>query len=80
LLKADLDDLQTLGWLRFCSDAKGTTVRLMSAAMEGESSGPDEQDCEPQELLQSLETTSEIPSTSETQACAVVQPRVIAKT
>jgi hypothetical protein len=79
LLKADLDDLQTLGWLRFCSDAKGTTVRLMSAAMEGESSGPDEQDCEPQELLQSLETTAEIPSAGEEQPCAVLQPRVIAE-
>jgi hypothetical protein len=79
LLKADLDDLQTLGWLRFCSDAKGTTVRLMSAAMEGEPSGPDEQDCDPQELLQSLGTTAEIPSTGEEQVCAVVPPRVIAK-
>ena len=28
LLKADLDDLQSLGWLRFSSDANGTTVRL----------------------------------------------------
>ena len=80
LLKADLDDLQTLGWLRFCSDAKGTTVTLMSAATDIEASGPDEQDCASQELLQSLGTTAEIPSTSETQACAVVQPRVIAKT
>nr|WP_254896532.1 hypothetical protein [Synechococcus sp. HK05] len=80
LLKADLDDLQTLGWLRFCSDAKGTTVTLMSAATEIEASGPDEQDCASQELLQSLVTSAEIPSTSETQACAVVQPRVIAKT
>ena len=80
LLKADLDDLQTLGWLRFCSDANGTTVTLMSAAMEGEPSEPDERDCASQELLQSLGTTAEIPSTAETQACAVLQPRVLAKT
>jgi hypothetical protein len=78
LLKADLDDLQALGWLRFRSDAKGTSVTLMSAAMEGEPSGPDEQDSASQELPQSLQTTAEIPSAGEAQVCAVVQPRVIA--
>jgi hypothetical protein len=79
LLKADLDDLQTLGWLRFRSDANGTTVTLMSAAMEGEPSEPDERECASQELLRSLETTAEISSAAEVQACAVVQPRVITK-
>ena len=78
LLKADLDDLQALGWLRFRSDAKGTSVTLMSAAMEGEPSGPDEQDSASQELPQSLQTTAEIPSAGEAQVCAVVPPRVIA--
>jgi hypothetical protein len=80
LLKADLDDLQTLGWLRFRSDANGTTVTVISAAMDGEPSEPDEQDCVSQELLQSLETTAEIMSAPKEQVCAVVQPRVIAKT
>ena len=51
LLKADLDDLQTLGWLRFRSDAKGTTVTVISAAMDGEPSEPEGQDCASQELL-----------------------------
>ena len=73
LLKADLDDLQALGWLRFRSDANGTTVTLMSAAMEIEPSEPDEQDCPSQELLQSLETTAEILSAPEEQVCAVIQ-------
>jgi hypothetical protein len=80
LLKADLDDLQALGWLRFRSDANGTTVTLMSAAMEGEPSEPDERDCEPQEALPPLQSAVVIPSASEEHVSAVVQPRVIAKT
>ena len=79
LLKADLDDLQTLGWLRFRSDANGTTVTVISAAMDGEPSEPDEQDCEPQEPLPSLQSVVVIPSASEEHVSAVVQPRVIAK-
>jgi hypothetical protein len=31
-LRADLDDLQSLGWLRFRSDANGTMVQLLSDA------------------------------------------------
>ena len=59
--------------MRFRSDANGTTVTLMSAAMEIEPSEPDEQDCPSQELLQSLETTAEILSAPEEQVCAVIQ-------
>jgi len=34
LLRADLDDLQSLGWLRFRSDANGTTVQLLSDLLD----------------------------------------------
>ena len=79
LLKADLDDLQALGWLRFRTDANGTTVTLLSDAMTLHTAEPDEQDCEPQEPLPPLQSAVVIPSASEEQVSAVVQPRVIAK-
>ena len=79
LLKADLDDLQVLGWLRFRTDAKGTTVTLASGPTEGDTAEPDEQDCEPQEPLPSLQSVVVIPSASEEHVSAVVQPRVIGK-
>jgi hypothetical protein len=79
LLKADLDDLQALGWLRFCSDAKGTTVTLASGAMESEPSEPDEQDREPQEPQPPRQSAAEIACASKAQASGVVQPQVIAK-
>jgi hypothetical protein len=79
LLKADLDDLQALGWLRFRTDASGTTVTLLSDAMTLHTAEPNEQDCEPQEPLPPLQSAVVIPSASEKQISAVVQPRVIAK-
>ncbi|NDD70322.1 MAG: hypothetical protein EBZ29_13460, partial [Synechococcaceae bacterium WB9_4xC_028] len=41
LLRADLDDLQSLGWLRFRSDANGTTVQLLSDAQDDEITAED---------------------------------------
>jgi hypothetical protein len=41
LLRADLDDLQSLGWLRFRSDANGTTVQLLSDAQRDEITAED---------------------------------------
>ncbi|QVV68945.1 hypothetical protein KJJ24_01785 [Synechococcus sp. LA31] len=41
LLRADLDDLQSLGWLRFRSDANGTTVQLLSDAQGDEITAED---------------------------------------
>lgn len=79
LLKADLDDLQALGWLRFCSDANGTTVTLASGPTEGDAAEPDEQDCEPQAPLPPLQSAVAIPSAREERVSAVVQPRVITK-
>jgi hypothetical protein len=41
LLRADLDDLQSLGWLCFRSDANGTTVQLLSDAQGDEITAED---------------------------------------
>jgi hypothetical protein len=79
LLKADLDDLQSLGWLRFRSDAKGTTVTLASGAMESDPGAPDEQALETQELQPPRQSAAEIGCASKAHARAGVEPRAIAE-
>ena len=79
LLKSDLDDLQALGWLRFCSDAKGTTVRLASGGLDSDTDEPDREELAMPEPLPAMESVAEIPTVAEEQASSVVHPRVINK-
>jgi hypothetical protein len=79
LLKSDLDDLQALGWLRFCSDAKGTTVTLASGGLDSDTDEPDREELAMPEPLPAMESVAEIPTVAEEQASSVVHPRVINK-